>query len=223
MTNPERGSIRGLSPILKLELSFRELEAFTGPGLSVLLTFLHTRIARQETVLLQDGAQRRVRDDQSSSNAVPHGARLAERSAPGERGDDIEPLERIGDLERLFDEDSNRVRREIILELPIIDDDFADAMRQTNPGYGRFAPARCGIFCHFLCHSYFLSMLQFQRDRLLCRVRMLFAGIHFQTPDEGVPAQMILREHIFDRVLEKEFRLPRPDRRDFRSLMAAGI
>ena len=75
----------GLWLILKFELPLRELEAFPSPGLTVLLSFLHTRIARQETIAFQNLSQGRIRQNQSPGDAMPHGAGLAEKTAAGER------------------------------------------------------------------------------------------------------------------------------------------
>src|SRR5262245_2836437 len=76
-------------------LAFAELEALARASQSVLLPFLHTRVRRQEPVLLQLFAELRVELDERPRDSQPDGAGLAVHSAAGDGGEHVELLARF--------------------------------------------------------------------------------------------------------------------------------
>src|SRR5579864_818690 len=82
----------------------------------VLATLLHARIARQEAPLLEVAAKRRVCFDQRARDAVPDGAGLAADPAAVDRGDDVVPVDGVGQPQRLRHDHLQRRPREVVLE-----------------------------------------------------------------------------------------------------------
>src|SRR6185369_2601682 len=111
---------RGLSTGGAFEVFFRltlaVLEAFSGPGLAVLFTLAHTRIARQQTVRFERGPKINIRLQQSARDTVSHGARLPGRTAAIHTDLHVIFGGGFGDGERLADRHSESVGRKIVFK-----------------------------------------------------------------------------------------------------------
>src|SRR5689334_22892760 len=103
-------------------LTLGELVAFARARLAVLLALLHARIARQQAVALERGAQVGVRHEQGAGDAVPHGAGLAGGSTAGHIHPRIKLTGRLGDGERLGDNATENLRGEVILQCAAVND-----------------------------------------------------------------------------------------------------
>jgi len=66
-------------------LSFRKLEAFARALLPVFLSFLDSRIARNQAGVFESRAQVGIKLEQRACNAVTNGACLSGRAAAGDR------------------------------------------------------------------------------------------------------------------------------------------
>ena len=71
-------------------LALGELRCATGGFEAVLLALLHTRIAREETGFLQDGAVLGVDQQQSAGNAMAQSAGLTGNAAAFNGGNDVD-------------------------------------------------------------------------------------------------------------------------------------
>src|SRR5450759_2799004 len=76
-------------------LPLRELEPGPGSALTVLLPFLHARVARQKTSLLQRGAELEVEEAEGAGDAVADRSGLARAAAAVHQGDDVELVDRL--------------------------------------------------------------------------------------------------------------------------------
>src|SRR5882672_7320609 len=82
LTNKQLAGISNSNSEIRISaLSLRELEAFAGTLLPILLTLFDARIARHQAGLLQRRTQVSIVFEQCSGNAVANGARLSRRSA----------------------------------------------------------------------------------------------------------------------------------------------
>src|SRR5687768_3391483 len=90
-------------PVKCPPLPLAELEAFARSLLSVLLAFLDARVARQEARLLEPLPQLDVVLDERARDPEPQRSRLAGGAAAGDRGQHVELVGCLGDLQRVFD------------------------------------------------------------------------------------------------------------------------
>src|SRR5262249_10856026 len=133
-----------------------ELEALPGAGHTVLLPFLDARIRREKPVFLQLLAQLRVVLDQRPRNSEAHGARLPVHAAADDGCKDVELFSRFRQQKRPAHLGSERVGREVLVELSMVDGDGALARAKENAGGGSLAAARCVIFD--ACQDYATSI-----------------------------------------------------------------
>src|SRR6266545_936382 len=125
---------RRIPPARIEPLPFAELEARPGAALSVLLAFLHPRIAGQESFLLQLLAQFGVVLGQRPGDPVADRAGLTGRTAAGDAHVDVELLRRLHREERLLDDHLENVVGEVIVEGTLVD--------RYRPGAGDQPDAR---------------------------------------------------------------------------------
>ncbi len=110
-------------------LSLGELRRATGSLEAVLLAFLHTRVAGEETSLLQHGAQvLAVILQQGAGHAVADSAGLAGDAAAGHAADNVELLVGAGEGQGLTDNKLQRVQTEIIVNISVVDRDLAGTL-----------------------------------------------------------------------------------------------
>src|SRR5712692_904285 len=102
-------------------LSLRELESLARALLSVLLAFLDTRIARDQSRVFQCRPQVAIVFNQSSRDSVTNRAGLARRSAASDIYEHIELVCRLSQLHRLPNNHAQSFVRKINLERSAID------------------------------------------------------------------------------------------------------
>lgn len=102
-------------------LPLRELEAFSRSRLPVFLSFLHPRIARQESGLLQNLPKLGAEIHQSTRYAVLHGAGLTMHSATPHTHNNIELAERIGSFKGLPGDHLVGLIEEVLIYRLVID------------------------------------------------------------------------------------------------------
>src|SRR2546430_13521525 len=96
--------------------SLRELEALARTLLSVLLTFLNPRIARDQSGLLQGGSQIAVVFDQCARDAVTNRTRLPGRPAARNINQHVKFVCSLSHLQRLANDHPQRLIRKIRFE-----------------------------------------------------------------------------------------------------------
>ena len=85
-------------------LPLRKLEAFSRSRLSVLLTFLHARIARKKSFFLQYATQFGAEFYQGACDAVLYGARLSMRTAAFYPHQDVKFIQAVGSFQWPLDQ-----------------------------------------------------------------------------------------------------------------------
>src|SRR5689334_4097867 len=108
-------------------LTFTELEPLSRTSQTVFLTFLHTRVGREQSVLLQRLAQFRIDLDQRPGDAQPHRARLTVDAAAGHGDQHVELVGVLRQDERPPDVHPEHLGGEVVVELAVIDGDGAGA------------------------------------------------------------------------------------------------
>ena len=102
----------------------------------------HTRIAGQETGLLQGGAILLVDAQQGAGDAVTQGAGLAGDAAAGDGGHHVELADGVGQHQGLTGDQLQGLQAEIIVDVTAVDGDGAGAaLIQANAGDGGLATA----------------------------------------------------------------------------------
>src|SRR5512140_376863 len=125
-------------------LPLRELEPGAGAALSVLLALLHARVAREETGLLERPAQLEVEQAERAGDSVPDGAGLARAPAARAEGDDVDLVDRLGELKGRADDHLEHVVRKEIFEGSVVDPHRPLAGAQAHAGH-RFFSASDGL------------------------------------------------------------------------------
>jgi len=124
--------------------TFTELEPFTSAGQTVFLAFLHPGVRHEQAVLLQLAAQLQVELAERARDAEAQCASLAVHPAPGHRRQDVELLAGLGELQRTPDLHAQRIGREVVLELSVVDGDGHNEGAKEHAGCGSFA-STCGV------------------------------------------------------------------------------
>src|SRR5215470_15509475 len=183
-------------------LTFAELEPLPRASQPVLLAFLDARIRCQQPVLLQLLSQLRVVLDERARNRQTDGAGLSGNTTSIDRGEDVELFAGLGEQQRSPHKRPQRVGREVLVELAVINSNGALARAEENAGGGRFATARCVIFdaCQ-LCDLDFPG--------LLGGMWMVAAGVHLQLPVHRI-THLGFRQHAANRFLHETYRLALP-------------
>src|ERR1700752_3178226 len=126
-------------------LSFRKLEAFARALLPVFLSFLDSRIARNQAGVFESRAQVGIKLEQRACNAVTNGACLSGRAAAGDVDHEVKLAGRFGQLQRLPNDHAQGLIREVTLKRFAVHLHFAAAWPQIDSGRRRFAPSRSVI------------------------------------------------------------------------------
>src|SRR4051794_25660647 len=122
-------------------LAFAELEALARSGHAVLLAFLRSRIARQESTRLQRAPQVRVGDAERAGDAQTQRAGLTSHAAAAHRREHVVAARKLRQDKRLLDLRPQRRGREELFEGAAVDQDGAAARTQVKPCGGCLAPA----------------------------------------------------------------------------------
>src|SRR5262245_56846553 len=104
-----------------LSLAFAELEPLARSSESVLLALLDARVRRQETILLQLLPQLRVELHERPRDAEPHRASLSVDAAAVDGCQDVELVARLRQEQRPPHLRTQRIGREVFIELPMVD------------------------------------------------------------------------------------------------------
>src|SRR5579884_1151215 len=136
MCRPRKGAVSSVE-----RLAFRELEALARALLTVLLTFVRSRIASQQTRLLQARPQLRVDLDQRARDSQPDGACLSGRTAAVGENQNIELVRHFGCEQRLARNRARRFVGEIMLERPAVHRDLALTGSQEDARNRRLPPS----------------------------------------------------------------------------------
>src|SRR5690349_16909086 len=127
-------------------LTFTELEALARASHPVLLAFLDARVRRQQTIFLELLAEFGVVFHERARHREPHRASLTVDAAAVHRRKDVELLAGFRQEQRTADLRPQRIGREVLVELSMIDGDGALAGAEENAGGRRLAATRCVIF-----------------------------------------------------------------------------
>ena len=124
------------------KLSLRELRRAASCLQAVLLSFLHSRVAGQETCSLERGAKLGVDAQQCACNAVTDGACLTGDAAAFDGADQVDLAQKVSGSQRLTDDHLQGIETEIIVDIATVDGNGAGAaLIQANAGDGRLATA----------------------------------------------------------------------------------
>ena len=148
--------LRSIMTIPKKRLTFAELEAFTGLGLTGFLTLDHTWVAHQEAFLLQCGTVFDVVFAQGAGNSHAKSLSLAGDSTAVEVGLDIPFAFSVGNLERLVDDVLQWASGEIFFVVSVVDNNLASAGGHVDAGNGTFSSTDCVDYFHIV---YYLTSL----------------------------------------------------------------
>src|SRR4030095_11380076 len=147
------GPICPMGPTGSKLLSLRELEPLSRSLLSVLLTFLLSRIACNQSSLLQSRAKVRVEFHQRTRDPVTNRTGLSCRSAAVDIHKDVELAGCIGQAKRLTDDHPQGFVRKVRIESAAIDRDLARTGTQVNACCRGFSAA--GAVILNICHINF--------------------------------------------------------------------
>src|SRR5689334_13053959 len=121
------------------------LEALAGAGLTGLLAFLLARVAREEAVFLELGAQRRVDHQQRAGDAVAHRAGLTRLATTAHVDGDVELGRLFHRLERLADDHHRSRAAEVDFRGLAVDGDLTGARSEQHARDRVLAPT--GAVC----------------------------------------------------------------------------
>ena len=124
-----RFAIRGKSALAELGCTTCSLQ-------TVLLTFLHTRIAGQEASLLQDSAVLIALLQQGTAQAVADSASLTGNTAAGNTDDDVILALQAQQDQRRTDDQLQGLQTKVVVDVTIVDGDLAGAGVNANAGNG---------------------------------------------------------------------------------------
>ena len=156
---PKTLSLRGFLSISKFEiekLSLAELGSATGGFEAVLLAFLHSGVAGQETGGLQGSAVALIDQQQGAGDAVADGAGLAGNAAAGNGGLDVNLADGAGGDQGLTDDELQGIQTEVVVDITAVDGDRAGAVGdEVNAGNGGLSAAgavHIGLLALIGCH-----------------------------------------------------------------------
>src|SRR6267154_5698646 len=134
----------GAAPVLpepQKKLTLRELEALARALLSVLLAFLHARIARQKSVLAQRRPQLRIEPRNRPRQSHAHRASLPAHAAAVRRHHYVHLVGNVRKLQRLDRVMLPRVIRKILFNRPAVDGKLAGAGTKEHARHRLLAPS----------------------------------------------------------------------------------
>ena len=126
-----------------MRLAFGELEALASAFLTVLLSLMRARIARQKSELLQFPAQFGIELDQCTGNPKPSCPGLSANPAAIGEDHNVKLICHFNRQQWLADVRASRFTDEIILKRPVIYGDFAVSGPQKYTSRRRLAASGC--------------------------------------------------------------------------------
>ena len=130
--------VRGFEP----RLTLRELGSAACTTQTVLLSFLHTRIACEESVVTERWEILFAETDEGSSYTHANRAGLAHRTTPGHSNEHVHRVALPNVIEGLNNQSSLSIGYEILFELAIIDRDFSSTWPDSHPSDAGFTTPR---------------------------------------------------------------------------------
>src|SRR6266481_5328838 len=124
------------------KLTLRELEALARALLSVLLAFLHSRIARQKSIFPQRRPQLRIESRNRPRQSHAHRSRLSAHSAAMRRHHHVYLVGDIRELQRLDRIMLPRVIRKILLDRAAVHRELSRTRTQEHARHRFLAPPR---------------------------------------------------------------------------------
>ena len=122
-------------------LSLGELGRTSRRFETVLLSFLPSRVSREETGLLEKGTVAVVREEKRAGNAVTDRAGLAGDAAAVHVRHDVELANRVRNAEGLVDDELQGLETEVIVNVAVVDGDLAGTGIQSDAGNGALSSA----------------------------------------------------------------------------------
>ena len=113
-----------------------ELRCTTSSLQTVLLTFLHTRIAGQEASLLQSRTVLVALLQQGAAQAVADSASLTGNTAAGNADDDVILALQAQQDQRRTNDQLQGLQTEVVVDITIVDGDLTGAGVNANAGNG---------------------------------------------------------------------------------------
>ena len=127
---------------MRNRLSLGELGCATCSLQAVLLSFLHSGVAGQETCSLQSGTDLGVQQSQSTGNAVTDCASLAGNTAASNSNNNVNLANQVRSDQGLTDNQLQGVQTKVIVDVAAIDGDHAGAVLvNANTGNGGLTTA----------------------------------------------------------------------------------
>ena len=127
--------------LLKSGLALRELELLTCPWLTGLLTFLHTRVASEQTSLLERRTEFAVELEKGSSDAEGDRASLTAVTTALYTSNDVDLVLELSRGERGEGDTLEVVVGEKVFVFLAVDDDLAAAFLEANASNCSFTTA----------------------------------------------------------------------------------
>ena len=180
-------------------LSLGELRCATCGLETVLLSFLHTRVARQEACLLQAGLKGFISLYESAGETVADSACLTGETAATNGSNDIKLTEGLGNAEGLVNDELQGFKTEVLINVLAVNGDNTAAGIKTNAGNGLLSSAGAVEIRLYTCiHSFILLFPKLvQNDRLLCGMVVLCTAENLKARD-GLIADGVVGEHALD-------------------------
>ena len=176
---------------------------------TVFLAFFLSGVAFEVTRFFQNGTIGfAVADAQCSSNAVTDCTRLTGHAAAVNVDDDVEFVGCGNCFERLVDDESHRVKREVILECSLVDGDVAFTGDKTDSCDGSLSSAGAAVlnflFDGFLSSHNSPQLFKLESDGALSLMIVLAADINAELL-QHLLAEGVLGEHALDSFVNGKF------------------
>ena len=142
--NPGNIEFPGFLRFLPAQSALAELRGTAGGLEAVLFTFLHPRIAGQETGFLQGSTEIRIRLAKSTADAMPDGTGLTRQAAAIHVDQDIKSVA-AGKNQRLPNGHLKRLQSEILINIALVNGDLPITGNQSDAGNGLLPTANCAI------------------------------------------------------------------------------
>src|ERR1035437_1279205 len=121
--------------LMLTSLPLGELEPGPGAALTVLLPFLHARVACEEAGLLEGPPQLYIEETQGACDPVADRPRLTGATAAVDNRDHVEFLGRLGQLKGLPDHHLQDVVRKVFVERPVVHEERPVTRAQEHAGH----------------------------------------------------------------------------------------
>src|SRR6187431_883266 len=194
-----------------------ELELLTSAGLTGLLTFFLTAVARQEARLLECLATLVVLGDQRARDAVTNGLGLGAVAAAGDHGLDVVLVGELEQLQRLTGDHHSGLPLEVRADGLLVDGALTGTRRNPDArdcGLALASGVNLGVTHGLISDAQGLG--------LLCSVGVIRSGVDLELGDE-LTSEDVLGKHALDRNADGQLGLLDQGLVELEALHAAGI